>query len=97
MVSNTDLKKFDDMLRQALSRTPVQGRQLTAYLEDRFLHRECVYGLHVSDSALITCLIGNRSGEHYHFIEGADGGYALAAAAMKQGINKLSLPATTQH
>lgn len=97
VVSNTDYKKFDGMLHQVLSGTTGQRYQLTAYLEDRLLRRECVYGLHVSNSALVTCLIGKRSGEHYHFIDGADGGYTLAAAAMKQRINRLPLPGTALH
>jgi Protein of unknown function (DUF3095) len=90
VISNTDFKKFDGMLRQVLSGTAEQRHQLTTYLEDRFQRGECVYGLHSSNSALVTCLIGNRSGEHYHFVDGADGGYAMAAAAMKQQLHSQS-------
>jgi len=38
--------------------------------------------------ALITCPILDRQEEHFHFIDGASGGYALAAKNMK-GQEKL--------
>ena len=89
LVNNTDFKKFDGMLREVLSGTPGQREQLTNYLEDLFRNRKCVYGIHASGSALITCLINNRNGDHYHFIDGANGGYAMAATAMKHQLKSL--------
>lgn len=89
LVHNTDFKKFDGMLREVLSGTAEQREQLTNYLEDLFKKRKCVYGIHTSDSALITCLINNRNGDHFHFVDGADGGYAMAARAMKQCMKNL--------
>jgi hypothetical protein len=85
-VNNADYRKFDGVLREVLSGTPQQRQALTAYLEVRFNKGECAYGVHSSNSALITCLINNRSGGHFHFIDGADGGYAIAAAALKQRL-----------
>jgi hypothetical protein len=49
---------------------------------------KCHYGIHVSNAALVTCIIDNRAGEHYHFVDGADGGYTLAAEAMKEQMRK---------
>ncbi|MGK7928621.1 MAG: DUF3095 family protein [Spirulina sp.] len=45
----------------------------------------------MSERALMTCLVS--SGEDYHvgFIDGADGGYALAAKGMKQQLKNLKL------
>lgn len=85
-VHNADYRKFDGVLREILSGTSQQREKLTQFLEEKFNKGECVYGIHRSDSALITCLINNRSGSHFHFIDGADGGYAIAAAAMKQRL-----------
>jgi hypothetical protein len=89
LVRNTDFKKFDGVLREVLSGTTAQREQLTDYLEDLFKNRKCVYGIHASSSALITCLINNRDGDHFHFIDGADGGYAIAATRMKQQLKDL--------
>ncbi len=86
LVQNTDFKKFDGVLREVLSGTAKQREHLTEYLEGLFRNGKCVYGIHASDSALITCLINNRNGDHFHFIDGADGGYAMAATEMKQRL-----------
>jgi hypothetical protein len=94
LILNTDFKKFDGMLRAVLSGTREQRWRLNQYLEARFDRKECVYGIHPSDSALITCLIRKRSGEHYHFVDGADGGYAMAAAALKDRLKELNSPET---
>lgn len=79
----TDYRKFDDMLRMVISGNTRQRRQLTAYLEQQHRRGRLVYGIHVSDRALLTCLVFERQGRQVHFVDGADGGYALAALAMK--------------
>ena len=35
----------------------------------------------------MTCLIDDRASSHLHFVDGADGGYALAAAEMKAQLS----------
>jgi len=87
VVKNADYRKFDGVLREVLSGTALQRNELTEYLKLRHKRKECVYGIHVSDSALITCLINNRMGGHFHFIDGADGGYAMAATSMKKQLS----------
>ena len=89
LVSNTDFKKFDGTLREVISGSAEQRMKLTAYLEQRHKNGECVYGIHASDSALVTCMINNRSGDHFHFVDGADGGYAMAATQMKQQLKAI--------
>jgi hypothetical protein len=89
LVANTDFKKFDGVLRMVMSGTREQRLELTACLEQYYKNRTCVYGIHTSDSALITCLISKRSGYHYHFVDGAEGGYAMAAMAMKRQLKNL--------
>jgi hypothetical protein len=81
--ANTDFRKFDDMLRQVLSGTAAQRAELAAYLETLYQQGVLVYGIHASASALITCLINDRGGEHFHFVDGAEGGYAMAALQLK--------------
>jgi len=91
LVKNTDFKKFDGMLRQVRAGTARQRRQLSDYLEARYRQGDCIYGIHHADSALVTCIVGDRAaGAHYHFVDGADGGYALAARAMKRRLERLS-------
>ncbi|NJR65117.1 MAG: DUF3095 domain-containing protein, partial [Leptolyngbyaceae cyanobacterium CRU_2_3] len=84
----TDYQKFDDILRMVISSSAAQIEYLTEYLERRFKAGELVYGLHVSDRTLMTCLVFGRDGHHTHFVDGADGGYTLAAKAFKQRMHK---------
>ena len=80
----TDFKKFDDVLRMVISGRTRQRQKLTEYLEKKFQEGRLVYGFHISDRALMTCLVFERDGRQVHFVDGADGGYALAAKNMKE-------------
>ena len=79
----TDYQKFDDLLRMVIASSAPQIEQLAEYLEQCYRLGELVYGLHVSNRALMTCLVFDRNGHHLHFVDGADGGYALAATEFK--------------
>ncbi|NER32683.1 MAG: DUF3095 domain-containing protein [Oscillatoria sp. SIO1A7] len=81
--SASDYRKFDDMLRMIISSDAAKREQLSRYLEEQYQKGNLVYGLQVSDRALMTCLVFERAGRQVHFVDGADGGYALAAKAMK--------------
>jgi hypothetical protein len=88
VVANTDCRKFDDLLRQVLSGSPEQRVALTGFLEEGSARGELVFGLHAARSALMTCLVFNRQGDHVHFVDGADGGYAMAALRMKERLQR---------
>jgi len=88
VVENADVRKFDDMLKVVISGTSTQREKLLSYLDTGYRVKRLVYGAHISKSALMTCLINDYAGEHYHFIDGADGGYATAALEMKRRLNK---------
>ncbi len=82
----TDHRKFDDILRMVIPSTPAKTKRLARYLDRKYQDGCLVHGLHISSSALMTCLVFERSGRQVHFIDGSDGGYALAAVAMKQRL-----------
>jgi hypothetical protein len=79
----TDHEKFDDTLRMIMSGSTEQRLQLDEYLNAKFQMGQLVYGIHVSNRALMTCVVFDRFGRQVHFLDGADGGYALAARDMK--------------
>jgi hypothetical protein len=81
-----DYKKFDDILRMIIAGDAQQRQQLVDYLEVQYQQRQLVYGYHVSNRALMTCLVFERSGRQVHFVDGADGGYTLAAKNLKQRL-----------
>ncbi len=87
MSANSDSRKFDEMLRMVIDSTPEQKKSLEEVLARRRESGDIVYGLHASDKALMTCLVFSVDGNHVHFIDGADGGYALAAKEMKAQMN----------
>ena len=88
VVATTDYKKFDDMLKMILDSNREQTEQLTRYLESNYRKGKLVYGLHISNRALMTCLVFERHGRQVHFVDGADGGYATAAKEMKHRIKR---------
>jgi hypothetical protein len=85
LVENSDFRKYDDALRMVLDCTPA----LAATLEQRLSAAAAAgivrYGLHRQNAAVMTCFTPSvlRS-DHVHFIDGAEGGYAQAAIALKQ-------------
>ncbi|PCJ62339.1 MAG: hypothetical protein COA79_04545 [Planctomycetota bacterium] len=89
LIANTDYRKFDEVLRMIISGTKDQRFKLDEYLENLHKEKKVVYGIHASPCALITCLINNYDMDHIHFVDGSNGGYAMAAKGMKQQIKDL--------
>lgn len=84
VVENSDFRKYDDGLRMVLDCRP----ELAAALERRLAAAAAAgtarYGLHRQDAALMTCFtLSAAQPDHFHFVDGARGGYAAAAAALK--------------
>ena len=83
LVANTDFRKFDGTIRFVVSGTALQRETLRTFLERLRVSGIIRYGIHVSDAALVTCLVERRMGAHFHFVDATGGGYAAAAAHMK--------------
>ena len=82
--SNSDFRKFDDMVRMVLDCKKEVIEGLKEFLELEHEARNLIYGIHLSEEALMTCLMLDlRHSQHLHFIDGADGGYAMAAKSLK--------------
>lgn len=88
VVADSDYRKFDDMLRMVIAGDATQRSQLESYLEKNYQAGKLVYGIHVSDRVLMTCMVPLSGGREVHLIDGADGGYALAAKDMKARLAK---------
>ena len=57
---------------------------LEEYLESRAQRGDLKYGMHLSDHAVMTCLVvSTDAGQHVHFVDGGDGGYTQAATKLK--------------
>jgi hypothetical protein len=84
LVENSDFRKFDDALRMVLDCAPALADALEKKLNDGVAAGVVRYGAHRQKAAMMTCFTPSPlHGNHVHFIDGADGGYALAATALK--------------
>ncbi len=84
LVENSDFRKYDDGLRMVLDCTPELEKALTQRLAEAALNGVVRYGLHRQDAAMMTCFTPSAlRSDHVHFIDGARGGYASAATALK--------------
>lgn len=84
VATNSDHRKFDDMVRMVIDCSTSQYKHLESYLESKRKLGILVYGLHRSKTALMTCLVFSATeNRHIHFIDGSDGGFAIAAKQMK--------------
>ncbi len=82
VAANADFRKFDDGLRMTLDCTPAFADALEAKLQSASAFVE--YGAFRQQSAQITCYAPNVvDRKHLHFVDGAGGGYTMAAMAMK--------------
>jgi len=82
VVENSDFRKYDDGLRMIIDCTP----ELAEGLEQRLAAASgmAFYGLHRQEGAIMTCFTHSAlRSDHVHFIDGAQGGYAAAATALK--------------
>lgn len=87
LVDNADFRKFDGALRMLIDASEAQAEALQQWLEDLRQRGQLAYGIHKSRQALITCLVESHIGRHMHFVDGSDGGYAVAAKELKAQLN----------
>lgn len=84
VAQNSDFRKFDDGLKMTVDIDAGTLQRIEQRLQEAERAGICSYGLHRQGSALMTCIVANpMQRDHIHFVDGAAGGYAMAAANMK--------------
>ncbi len=83
LVRHVDYRKFGDALRFVATGTVQQRMDLCAWLEAQYVQGRLCYGVHPSFAAMLTCYIKSYQGNHVHFVDGSDGGYAKASQELK--------------
>lgn len=87
--NHSDFRKFDDIVRMVVDCTNEQAHQISSLLEKKYSERKIFYGLFISEASLMTCFVRHlEDGGHIHFIDGGDGGYAMASKQLKEQINQ---------
>jgi hypothetical protein len=81
---NSDFRKFDDGLKMTVDLDEAHFRKVEERLKRAEEEGVCRFGLHRQNSALMTCIVVTPlEHDHIHFVDGAAGGYAMAAANLK--------------
>ncbi len=88
LIINTDYRKFDEMLRMVISGSQKQREELRSVLETYQERGQIVFGIHAAPAALITCIVTDYDKDHVHFLDVANGGYAMAARELKQQLKR---------
>ena len=84
VVENSDFRKYDDGLRMVLDCTTGLADAIENRLASAAAAGTARYGLHRQSAAMMTCFtLSATRPDHFHFIDGAGGGYASAATALK--------------
>ena len=89
LIDNSDFRKFDDALRMVLDCTLELADEIEAHLADAAKNDILRYGTHRQHAAMMTCFTPSPTrSNHVHFVDGALGGYAMAASQLKRGLTQ---------
>lgn len=89
IAANTDYRKYDDGLRMILDCSVSLASRIERMLLDASAADIVRFGLHRQDAAIMTCFTPSPTRrDHVHFVDGADGGYAKAAVALKAALQR---------
>ena len=89
LIEQTDHRRFDDVLRLVIDCTPEQIKAMEDCLESLRANGDIAYGMHTADCAVMTCIVFDLDkSQHVHFVDGGDGGYALAAKQLKAQLGE---------
>ncbi len=81
---NSDYKKIDGILKMVIDCTIEEKDNLITILKTYFDKKQIFYGIHLSESTLMTCVVHDmKDNQHIHFIDGNNGGYTFAAKDLK--------------
>jgi hypothetical protein len=88
VAANSDFRKFDDGLKMTVDVPADVLSRIEFLLSEAEEDRVCSFGIHRQKSALMTCMVATAlQRDHVHFIDGASGGYAVAAANLKAKLS----------
>lgn len=82
-----DSEKFDSALKLVIAADASAIKRFEHFLREH--KAELFYGMHQSDRAIMTCLVYERNGAQVHFVDSADGGYAMAAKMLKEQMRRV--------
>ncbi len=84
LVEMSDTLVIDGKINTVISGTSAQRNELQNALDKLESEGKIVYGMHVSNSSIMSCYVRDLEDGHIHFVDGAEGGYTLAAGMLKK-------------
>jgi hypothetical protein len=85
VITNTDFCKHDETVCFVIDCPPLAVEAIRKYMDDASLAQGFRYGIHVSETALMTCLVTSATDSlHVHFVDGGAGGYTSASQSLKR-------------
>jgi Protein of unknown function (DUF3095) len=95
VMTNTDFCKHDETVCLVIDCPPTAVEAIKKYLEEAAPARGIRFGIHVSQTALMTCLVMSPEDSlHVHFVDGGAGGYTSASRSLKSAAHLASRGAT---
>ncbi|PKA16730.1 DUF3095 domain-containing protein [Leptospira haakeii] len=89
-IISSDFRKFDGTFKMVFATDTIDRKKLESSLEEAEKSGKLNFGIHISDRALMTCLLHAGTEREVHFIDGAGGGYALAATVLKKKLQAVA-------
>jgi len=84
IVTNTDFCRHDETLCFVIDCPLAAVEPIQRYMAEAEKSRGLRYGIHLSDTALMTCLVTSPADSlHVHFVDGGGGGYTSASKRLK--------------
>ena len=83
--ANADTRKYGDALMLTADLDDAAEARVRRALDAAETAGALVYGIHRQAAAMMTCVVPSFQDDgHFHFVDGADGGYVAAATALKK-------------
>lgn len=86
LVELTDTLVIDGRINTVIAGKRAQRLLLEESLNKMEAAGKIVYGLFVSSESIMSCYVRDRKDKHIHFVDGADGGYTMAATVWKRKL-----------
>ena len=86
-IISSDFRKFDGTLKMVVSCDSSERIKFREKLQQFHDEGKIFFGIHVADKALMTCFIQLSTDSEVHFIDAANGGYAMAAKELKKQMS----------
>ncbi len=88
LVELTDTLVIDGRINTVIAGKRAQRLLLESELNKLEAAGQIFFGLFVSQESIMSCYVRDRKDKHIHFVDGADGGYTMAATVLKQKLRR---------